>query len=530
MLTFRNTGFKAVSFDPPFEPPYTITKITFPSVTTNGVPAVFPSVRLCELNATTGRIDPAAPLFQVAPFLGKADGDNEVSIDLTVTEPGKVFFWCVEFPSSAISSFPDDFPFLRTDLKDMERGLFASSFDILSLSSGGAVPILHLDRNIIASMSCRVSSASAIPLDAPRNLGANLRGPSLWDGRVEFSFAPARNAHADGPGTVARLLDRTELLYFGPLGQWTVVASTDQASDKTISIPSGSYYGFRVWATRSVERNGLCSLPSCIVWAPPVFDENWYGSYEPNGSIEEATQISPSTSQDFGGSCFPAGDRDFYSFDATPGDLIDARAGTYGSQGGDGINDLDLVLFLYDSKGRVVASDDNSAGFLWPRITYRVPSMPGGGMTPRLEKFTLEIRDINGSKFRPEAAPRVLFRDMEYIYSVYVPPARSEPARLNAASGNVLVVRILGCRNTGQGVAVDYSLPQETGSHNAILKIFDVHGRHVRTLVGDEGTSGPRTMWWDGTDKAGRRVSAGTYYSRLEIGNARATFKIAILK
>jgi hypothetical protein len=48
MATFRNGGFKAVRFDPPFAPPYVISKIRFPSLTTNGAPARFLSVRLSD--------------------------------------------------------------------------------------------------------------------------------------------------------------------------------------------------------------------------------------------------------------------------------------------------------------------------------------------------------------------------------------------------------------------------------------------------------------------------------------------------
>src|SRR2546426_5433635 len=56
IVTFRDTGFLAKRFDLPFTPPYTITKVTFPSFTFNQqvglppLPATFPSVRLVPLN------------------------------------------------------------------------------------------------------------------------------------------------------------------------------------------------------------------------------------------------------------------------------------------------------------------------------------------------------------------------------------------------------------------------------------------------------------------------------------------------
>jgi len=62
IVTFRNTGYRAVRFDPPFDPPYTIKKISFPSFTFDGLPAAFVSVRLCEM-LPSGVPNLAAPVF-----------------------------------------------------------------------------------------------------------------------------------------------------------------------------------------------------------------------------------------------------------------------------------------------------------------------------------------------------------------------------------------------------------------------------------------------------------------------------------
>ena len=48
------------------------------------------------------------------------------------------------------------------------------------------------------------------------------------------------------------------------------------------------------------------------------------------------------------------------------------------------------------------------------------------------------------------------------------------------------------------------------------LAVFDVLGRRVRTLIEHEQPSGVHTVWWDGTDAAGRSLSAGVYVYRLE--------------
>lgn len=52
------------------------------------------------------------------------------------------------------------------------------------------------------------------------------------------------------------------------------------------------------------------------------------------------------------------------------------------------------------------------------------------------------------------------------------------------------------------------------------LEIYDVAGRHVRTLVSAELPAGPGEARWDGADGAGREVASGTYFARLRHGEA----------
>lgn len=47
------------------------------------------------------------------------------------------------------------------------------------------------------------------------------------------------------------------------------------------------------------------------------------------------------------------------------------------------------------------------------------------------------------------------------------------------------------------------------------LSVFDLQGRHVRTLVDGVRAAGPQQIDWDGTDASGQRVASGTYMYRL---------------
>jgi len=52
------------------------------------------------------------------------------------------------------------------------------------------------------------------------------------------------------------------------------------------------------------------------------------------------------------------------------------------------------------------------------------------------------------------------------------------------------------------------------------LKVFDLLGRTVRTLLNQPLTAGHHTVQWDGTDARGQAVASGTYLYRMEAGGA----------
>ena len=69
-----------------------------------------------------------------------------------------------------------------------------------------------------------------------------------------------------------------------------------------------------------------------------------------------------------------------------------------------------------------------------------------------------------------------------------------------------------------------------TGGGNVSLKIFDVRGRLVRTLVdGNEG-AGRQSAIWDGRDNAGNAVATGAYFYRLTAPGYQETRKMVLLK
>jgi hypothetical protein len=77
---------------------------------------------------------------------------------------------------------------------------------------------------------------------------------------------------------------------------------------------------------------------------------------------------------------------------------------------------------------------------------------------------------------------------------------------------------------------VRFSLPSRSP---ADLRVFDVRGRLVRTLVSSESGElepGIHTLAWDGRDDSGERVASGMYFTQLAAAGRSATIKTILLR
>ncbi|MCK4386182.1 MAG: T9SS type A sorting domain-containing protein, partial [candidate division Zixibacteria bacterium] len=62
------------------------------------------------------------------------------------------------------------------------------------------------------------------------------------------------------------------------------------------------------------------------------------------------------------------------------------------------------------------------------------------------------------------------------------------------------------------------------------LKIYNIRGQLVRTLVDEDKTSGGYIVLWNGRDEAGKSVSSGIYFYRLTAGSSSEVKKMVLLK
>jgi len=70
-------------------------------------------------------------------------------------------------------------------------------------------------------------------------------------------------------------------------------------------------------------------------------------------------------------------------------------------------------------------------------------------------------------------------------------------------------------------------LPKEA---QGLLKIYDVLGREVRTLVNECVAVGYQQVIWDGRNSFGSQVASGMYIYRITAGNFLSSKKMTMLK
>jgi flagellar hook assembly protein FlgD len=64
----------------------------------------------------------------------------------------------------------------------------------------------------------------------------------------------------------------------------------------------------------------------------------------------------------------------------------------------------------------------------------------------------------------------------------------------------------------------------------ASIRVYDVAGRLVKTLMSGTAEAGPHDIVWNATDDGGRRVGAGVYFYRMDAGSWRSQRKVVFLE
>jgi hypothetical protein len=74
---------------------------------------------------------------------------------------------------------------------------------------------------------------------------------------------------------------------------------------------------------------------------------------------------------------------------------------------------------------------------------------------------------------------------------------------------------------------ISYSLPRPL---HVELKIYNLRGEMIRTLVNEDQTGGAHVAIWNGCDDQGGGVASGTYFARLESEEGVLIRKMMLIK
>ncbi|UCE20265.1 MAG: T9SS type A sorting domain-containing protein [Gemmatimonadota bacterium] len=77
---------------------------------------------------------------------------------------------------------------------------------------------------------------------------------------------------------------------------------------------------------------------------------------------------------------------------------------------------------------------------------------------------------------------------------------------------------------------IRYQISNIRSSVKTTLKVYNILGHEVRTLVDGPKTPGYYTVTWDGRDEEGNEVSSGVYFYRLHTGQFERTKRMVLLK
>jgi subtilisin family serine protease len=74
---------------------------------------------------------------------------------------------------------------------------------------------------------------------------------------------------------------------------------------------------------------------------------------------------------------------------------------------------------------------------------------------------------------------------------------------------------------------IHFTLPADSRCE---LRLYDVQGRLVRTLVDDTRPAGLNQVNWNGRDDSGRSVASGTYFARLQAGGEQSVKSLVLVR
>jgi flagellar hook assembly protein FlgD len=79
-----------------------------------------------------------------------------------------------------------------------------------------------------------------------------------------------------------------------------------------------------------------------------------------------------------------------------------------------------------------------------------------------------------------------------------------------------------------KGTNISFTIPGD-GSHPVSLRIYNITGQEILTLMEGDLGAGRHTIHWNGCDASGRPLASGMYLCRLQSGRRTETIKMMMV-
>jgi hypothetical protein len=78
---------------------------------------------------------------------------------------------------------------------------------------------------------------------------------------------------------------------------------------------------------------------------------------------------------------------------------------------------------------------------------------------------------------------------------------------------------------------IEYDIPDQLGDGAEVkIRVYDIRGRLIRTLLNESRKPGTYRVVWDGQDESGSEVASGVYLYSIEAGEFSSTRKMVLLR
>ncbi|MCH7973227.1 MAG: T9SS type A sorting domain-containing protein [Bacteroidetes bacterium] len=127
---------------------------------------------------------------------------------------------------------------------------------------------------------------------------------------------------------------------------------------------------------------------------------------------------------------------------------------------------------------------------------------------------------------------RVQSKDPQGVYSAHTKVSRFTTAGVTAVDDELVIPQRFALEQNypnpfNPSTIIRFSLPEASF---VILKIYNVLGQEVKTLVNAEKNAGIYNLQWRGDNDFGQKVSSGTYIYRVITGHNIFTKKMILLR